>query len=258
MNQHRQRYVTGVDGESGGVELQAGLETAIELGQSAGCLLITFSTKHNLVNVRGILESKLGTKCVALLEKNGAARIRFDIAIVTDRTATQLYSWHGPVLMVYPTDRMLNQVGSMAEVTAEIVVPWHSGQAEKWICARIPTPLGSASSSDVPSALKLPQVVEHALRGLDAFVNPVNCLCTKSDREQAIQVFETLQHYHPELEANSVHAYLVGVLDWDGEMADSAHEIYRELQAGKRLRGRKGPDAQLYEYWTSQSVDGTD
>jgi hypothetical protein len=249
MATHRQRFVTGPDAGTGWGQLGVGLRHSLQLAltEPPQPLLLTFSTKGNLDNVYRALAPVLGDAALSRLSKAGETSTPIPMAMITDRTASHCYEWNGPVLLVYPTATMLNHVGELRGVTAEVVVPWTDTQAGDWIRAWSPMPLGSAKAAS-PIAPPPPEVV-YAIRSLTGFVNPVNGLKTRADREETIGVIETISHYCPSFSPSDLRAWLVGSLKWDGEMASEAESIHNSVRDGKRPRGSRGPDARSWEYW---------
>ncbi|MGH7243433.1 MAG: hypothetical protein ACREJD_08465 [Phycisphaerales bacterium] len=209
-------------------------------------MLLTFSFKANLETASPRLASILGRQVVSGLWSTRDTDSRIRVTVDQDSTP---YAWNGPVLMVWPTAKMLNRVGEIRDVTAEVVVPWMAGTEgiAEWINAWAPTPIGAATATSKSSTLS-PQVLV-ALQRLTDFINFGNGLVTKSDREEAIQVFETLIAFEPALNIGDVRAWLVSEGKWPGDVADEAKSILDDLEAGKKLRGRRGPDRARYDRW---------
>lgn len=208
-------------------------------------LLLTFSTKDNLTNIADVLRPILTDRGVKALKNSSRLEGNTPIQMVTDRSAGSLASWDGPVLLVYPTKSMLDRIGDMRSVRAEIVAPFAMTEHIKaWIKAWAPTPILGA---EAPSHRPLPALA--IARGLEQ-IYANNGLVTMAEREEAIETFETIIHYAPEFTSDDLHAYLLGTLGWDGAAASEARSIFEDLVSGKKIRGRSDPSKQLWDYWS--------
>ncbi len=210
-------------------------------------LLLTFYAKTNLDTVSPRLSKVFEERVVHNLWAMRGRRS--PLQVMTERDSGP-YSWNGPVLMVYPNAKMLNRVADIGDVTAEIVVPWIGNKdIVDWTAAWSPQRLGAAIAS--PTIEPPSPAVIAALRWLSSFVNTNNGLSTKTDRDETIQVFETLLAYD-KLEIRSVKAWLMTEGRWPGEIADEACAIIQDLIAGKRLHGCGGPDRSRYDRWLAE------
>ncbi len=222
------------------------------LPDGAGGLLMTFYARQNLDNVSGKLANVFGSRVVNALWDSRTRSTQ--LKVVADRD-TPPFSWHGPVLLVYPSARTMGRVAEIEGVTAEVVVPWTAEKDDirQWIRAWSPAPIGSAGPSPMSGVLS--PVVREALRSLTSFVNFNNVLVTSSDKAEAIGTFETLLAFEGSLDSSEVRAWLVGHEQWPAEMADRAADIIDDLCAGKRIRGRRGPDRRRYDVWCQRASE---
>ncbi len=109
-------------------------------------LLITFTTKHNLDNVRDLLVPIIGELGICLLASKGRLESELSLQIETDRTLSTMYEWSGPVLMVYPTETMLVRISEVRGITHEFLVPLAlSEHIRTWSAAHRPTPMFDAA-----------------------------------------------------------------------------------------------------------------
>ncbi len=248
MSRERSRFITPTYPEMPREHLAAAFGQACQLAEQHGGdgLLVTFSTKEILSNIADVLTPLLGEQGIKSLRKASRLEGTTPVQMVTDRSVGSLPSWDGPALLVYPTRAMIETVGSVRGITAEIVAPFTMRDyIQTWVQSYSPKPLLGAEA-----ASPRPDPAPPIRRGLEQIYHN-NGLVTRSEREEAIRIFETIIHFAPEFTADQLHAYLLGVLGWEGAEASEARKIFEELQDGKRLRGRSGPSKGLWDYWSS-------
>src|SRR5690606_35455885 len=113
--------------------------------------LMTFYAKSNFDNGSARLADVFGPRTVNSL---WGRCTEGSLRIITERDQPP-FSWSAPVLMVYLNGKMLDRVGGMTTVTAELVVPWtaEGNGILEWIAAWDPSALGTATPAPARAAL---------------------------------------------------------------------------------------------------------
>lgn len=239
---------TGPDSAGGSPsQLEVGLLHALSLMDHVNPrLMVTISGRAVLDNVTGKLGRVLPPMAIKRLLVD--RQKDWSIKVVAD-SDQPLFFWPGPVLLIYPTAKALSRVGQIAQVTAEVVVPWEGANKDitLWASTWAPLPIGSATPAQPIRVLS--RVAEVAIRSLATLVN-INNGMRDRERSDTIRVFETLLAFEKQpLDRTAVRACLVRDGKWPGDMADAAIDILNDLARGKAIRGRTGPNRDNYEYW---------
>ncbi|GAB5495735.1 MAG: hypothetical protein Phyf2KO_08150 [Phycisphaerales bacterium] len=248
----KSRYLCGLDylRQPPG-ELETGFGLAHQIAhQSTSKVLLTVTGKQNL--------DAIGPRLQAFhhsLSADNLWKIRGrnpDIMVSGDRDQRP-YSWTGPILAVFPTPKTLNEIESIRDALAVIVVPWNdSDHIHTWQNTWNPTLIGNAVAK---TATNLPsEPAQKALHSLTLRVNLNNGLATYSDREEAINVLNTLLHYDDSPDQESYRAWLVSKEGWPSDVADEAIDILNQLRAGKRLKGIRPPDKSRFDRWNATNM----
>ena len=251
MSNERLRFIAPYQVNVRGEAITAIVGEGIKVAASSPCdgLLVTFPAKDSINTVAPLLKPILSTGGIKELLKPGSRiNSKPPIQAVTDATLKNIYNWNGPVVLIYPSERMLRAIDDMRGVSHQIVIPWlQTAPIDAWIAAWSPTPIMGATTS--PPQPRPILAIERALKRI--YAN--NGLVTRSEREEAIETFETIIHFAPGFTPDELHAYLLGTLRWDGAAANEARKIYTDLLAGKQIRGRSGPKQELWDYWSRPS-----
>jgi hypothetical protein len=247
MKPSRARYITGSNLSSESRQLEVGLGCALQLAFNAGAgVLVTCSMLDMLKRIQGSLEQVLGPALASRLCRDHRLAGATPFEVLTDAKMHAMHSWSGVVLMVYPTERMLDHVGEMHGVSAEICVPWDESRTSAWRSAWNPIPLGTAVKEQPP--LPLPKQIRCALDALTATINLNNHLATERDRNDALRYFATIVRFEPDVESARIRAYLVADCGWDGKTATEAQGLFDGIRAGKRYRGQVDADERLWSW----------
>lgn len=253
MKPARARYITGSNLDSTSRQLEIGLTLALKLtSESRGGLLLTCSMLEMLSRIEDSLERILGQAVTRRLRRDHRIDGVLRIEVLTDAKVHTTHSWNGVVLMIYPSEKMLNHVGEMLDVAAEVCVPWDEARTNPWRAAWNAIPVGTAPKQVV--FVGVPKNVAAALKSLTQIVNLNNHLATERDRKDALRYLAMIERFSPEVDGAAVRAYLMGACGWDGKTATEAHELFDGIRAGKRFRGQPEPDEQLWKRICEQAV----
>lgn len=190
-------------------------------------------------NLRGVIRDIFGDRTVETFIKEGRLRVDgIEIYLVTQRK--MIDNGEGaPLVVFYPTTKFLDQIDSISNVPAMLVVPWLMKAIEPWIKTWSATELGTQESREEPELIKNKVVVE-ALKSLTALVNVSTGITHPSDREAAIQLFTILRDAGEFFNPENVKAWLIRYGGWKAQQAQEVAELAQKILDRRRLRkGRR-------------------
>jgi hypothetical protein len=203
-------------------------ERARSSGTGSGLLVV--SGKGNL---EGTLETVLGRNAVSQLGKDNRVRIGgTTIELMTERIKRS--SWAGPVLALYPTERLLGLIDGIRGVSDVLVVPWLAEEVVPWIRTWSARELGSTAEAPAP-AFSNP-TVRAALEALNDRVNRATGLAHPSDRAAAIEMFRLLRRARETFSPEEIRSWLLSQLSWQPRHADQVAEVAEKVLSGGRFR----------------------
>ena len=205
-------------------------------------------------NLRGVISDVLGDRTVKTLIKEGRLRVGgIEISLVTQRKT--IYNGQGvPLVVFYPTTKFLDQMDSIPNVSAMLVVPWRIEAVEPWIRTWGAIELGTQESVEEPELVKNKVVVE-ALKSLTAVVNVSTGITHPSDREAAVQLFTILRDAGELFNPEDVKAWLIRYGGWKAPQAQEVAELAQKILDGRRLRkGRRAWRENILEIWREEAA----
>ena len=155
-----------------------------------------------------------------------------------------------PVAVLWPDKKFLDEVDSIPEVSAMLVVPHSKKAVQEWIATREAIELTTGKKA--PSSSINP-VVEEALKDLDAWVNTSTGLVHPSDRETAVQIFKALRRGGIEYDPNEVKRWLIRN-GWTPNNAEQVRVVAEKINQGKgRRQGQNKLGRAPWKRWKSQA-----
>lgn len=202
--------------------------------------VLAVNTKGNLENIKDIVEELIGTAAYRSLQNDNAATVdMLDITLVTNRI--RLSGWRaGPVLVIYPTQDLLDTVDGLNGVTDMLVIPWNRDEVESWITTWDASNLIDSNDNEDGSDLISNPLLEEAVETLDRRVNSSTGVTHPLDRSSAIELFKILQENGVDFDPESVRAWLVAEKGWDPDHANDVREIAVGVLEGKRFQYERG------------------
>jgi len=186
-------------------------------------------------NLKGVIGDVLGERIVKALRKEGRVLISgIEIVLVTSKKI--IYDGeNAPLLAIYPRGKYLDELDSILNVSAMLVVPYIMKEIELWSKARNASELGVAQP---PQELPLVsnKVVEAALRSLTARVNVSTGIAHPMDREATIQAFMILRDAGERFVPDEIKAWLVSKGGWRATDAQEVAEVAQKVLEGRRLK----------------------
>lgn len=197
--------------------------------------VLAVNTKRELEGVFSDVVGEAAAK--ALSDKQPLQVGETEIQVMTKRIDPS--GWQGgPVLALYPDEKLLNKMDEMAGVTDVLVVPWSKETVEFWIDTWGATALRSDAEGESPKIDD--PVVKEAVETLDALVNTSTGITHSSDRATCIEIFKTLHSNGFSFDPKTVRAWLVAEKGWDPDYADDVKKVAEGVQAGKRFQYDQG------------------
>ena len=189
-------------------------------------------------NLRGDISLVIGDKAVATFNKGQTVLLDnlVELSLMTERKA--LYSWNGPILAIYPTKKLLDQIDSLPGVTDVLVIPWNIQEVQYWIDTWAATELGAAPQVTTRKPFSNP-IVEAALEALTERVNLSTGILHPLDRAAAVDLFRILRDNGIPYDPGEVRAWLVSQGGWRPSDADDAKKVAEAILAGRALKGQR-------------------
>lgn len=196
----------------------------------------------------GAIEAVLGPAAVRALKKDNGVRLRRSaIRLMTEKI--MVYAWSGPMLVVYPSPKLLDVVDGLQAPSDVLVVPWVREEVEPWIRMWGARELGSSAKPE-PKRFSNP-TVRAALESLTSHVNLSTGLAHPSDRAAAITMFRLLQDAGEPFDPDEARDWLISELGWQPQHANKVSDVAEGVLEGRRFRtsgsGDWAPD--ILEVW---------
>lgn len=154
-----------------------------------------------------------------------------------------------PLIAFHPSRKFLDELDSIPNVSAMLVVPWILEEVQPWIKTWNATELGTPAQSR-KTPLVSNKVLEAALRSLNARVNRSTGIGHPSDREAAIQMFTILKGGRESFDPEEVKAWLIAEGGWQANYAEEVAELARGVLEGKKFRtGSPAWSENILESW---------
>lgn len=196
--------------------------------------LLAVPVKKTLENIKGVL----GEDIAKQLQKNNTAQLKSGkLHLMTE--SIRRSSWAGPVLVLYPPQRLLDSVDELQSASEILVVPWSVPEVQAWIQMWDIYELGDTSPHP-PKTFSNP-TVRAALESLTTRINLSTGLSHPSDEAAAIEMFRLLHVAGEVFNPDEVKSWLVSELGWRRQQANEAAEIAQKVLSGRTLRAANHP-----------------
>ncbi len=209
-----------------------------------------------LENLRsGIVGDVLGEAAAkALMSQGKLTSSGVEIQLVT-ASKTLYDGQNSPIVTFYPDEKLLDQLDSISNLSAMLVVPWRMEDIELWIKTRNATELDARERQEKPPPLVRSKVVERALKSLTMMVNVSTGLIHPLDRDRAIQTFEILRDAGEPFTPEEVKAWLVAAGGWKATHAQEAADIAKKILEGRKLKklGKPAWRPDILEVWKHEA-----
>jgi hypothetical protein len=199
-------------------------------------------------NLKGVISDVIGEQAVKSLTANGSLRINGkEFLLVTDRKP--LYLGKGfPMLVFYPTVKFLDEMQSIRNISAMLVVPWTKQEVEPWIRTVNATELGAPVNA--PQELIKNKVVVQALKSFSNYVNKSTGIIHPSDKGAAIETFSILRDAGENFNSEDVKAWLIREEGWNASYAQDVADLAQKVLEHKKLqKGRPHWRSDILEIW---------
>lgn len=176
-------------------------------------------------------------------ERNGTLpRVLPGVDIVTERAQRGSYWRGGPMLVCWPTEKMLGTLSDDLgrRVTAACILEWGDAPYQRaWLSANNAVDLttGQRLSGDTAA---LPPVVLVAMNHLNRLVNHANGLAGSFDRAVAVQTMTALVRHGHRYDVNLVCAW-ASANGFTASEVERLRDIATKALTGHRFRAANGP-----------------
>ena len=193
-----------------------------------------FIAIHGYGNLDGVIRNVIGDAATKALRSQGRlADSKTEILLVTQNKL--IYdAQNSPLVAFFPSAKLLDQLDSIENVSAMLVVPYRLSEVEPWIRTWNATELGQAEKPEQP--LVSNKVVEEALKSLTGRVNVSTGIVHPSDRSAAIQMFEILRDAGETFTPEEVKAWLTAKGGWKATYAQEVADVARKILEGRKLK----------------------
>ena len=165
----------------------------------------------------------------ALQKGQRIAIVGGELELATERKMP--YSASGPVLALYPTQKILDGIDDMHGVTEVLVVPWLRRHVEAWVNTWQAEEITGKGRGQPPSLH--PMLVE----ALDTLASLVNVSTPNtSDERMAVEVFTLLRGEGVPYDPTEVRAWLMSKHGFPPRSADIMTKKAAAVQQGRRIR----------------------
>ncbi len=182
----------------------------------------------------------------------------------TERSLGQ--SWDGPVLVIHPSQGLLDKVDNLKMVTKVLVVPWVKSDAATWIERWQPASIDGVPSSEKPQPNAVSdgeheKILEVALGALTEAVTISTGLTDPSDRAKAIDLFNLLTSGQITYDPEQVRNILITKHEWPSHHADEVKVVAEKIKQGSQLKKHKDYQAPqwkdgIVEQWRKEAQKG--
>jgi hypothetical protein len=209
--------------------------------------LLAVPLKANLQDAISSVMRETNVKRLGKGEKVTISNSNVQISLLTERKT--IYSWDGPILVIYPTKRLLDKIDGLTEVTDVLVIPWTLEEVQFWVDTWSAIELGANPQAKTAKPFSNP-IVEAALENLTRRVNLSTGITHPRDRSLTIELFKILRDNEISYNPDEVRAWLV-LHGWNPEDADNVKQVAIDVLARKRLRsdGQSRWRKDILEIW---------
>jgi hypothetical protein len=159
-------------------------------------------------------------------------------------------SWSGVALVVYPTEKILDEVERLLGLQVVIVMADRLESAKRWVAAHSPaTILADGGARQPAPAAALSLLVEEALRCLHRNANSGGQLNHPTDKARAQETLLLLRAAGEPVDGAAIRAFVVGQLGWRAKDGDALEQMVDRTK-GKRLKRVLGGP-----YWADDIVE---
>jgi hypothetical protein len=208
-----------------------------------------FVAVHVYANLDGVIREAIGDAVVKALRNQGRIVVQgSEIVLMTEHKL--IYNGqNSPLVAFYPNAKFLDDLDSIPNISAMLVVPWNFSEVEPWIRARSASELGVPSVTPTGPSVRS-RVVERALQGLTLRVNLSTGISHPRDDDAAVQMFEILKRAGESFSPDEVEAWLIGKGGWKATHAQDVAEVAQKVLEGRRLRtGMPAWAPNILEIW---------
>ena len=176
----------------------------------------------------------LGEHVIKSLKELGSVSVEGNqISLVTMRKL--IYdAKNSPLVAFFPSRKFLDELDSIPNISAMLVVPWNLPDLGQWIRTWNATELGQEEKSEEP--LVRSRIVEEALKSLTNMVNVSTGIGHSMDRSAAIQMFEILLNAGEVFTPYEVKAYLTAKCGWKATHAQEVSDVAARILEGRKLK----------------------
>jgi hypothetical protein len=158
-------------------------------------------------NLEGYLAEAIGQGAASELAKGKALNVE-GIQIVFYGEKTLPYGGDDcPVLVCYPSKKLLDKLDGMKDISSLVVLPWLIGDVSEWANTHGATDIFGVVK-EAKSTVSNP-VVERALEHFKAVINWSTGISHPSDKASAIEIFRILRAAREPYTTEEVRAWLV-------------------------------------------------
>jgi len=203
-------------------------------------------------NLRGVISDILGDRAIKSLMKTGSLRLDGkEILLVTERKF--IYSGKNfPLTAFYPSSKFLDELDSIPNLSAMLVVPWIMKEVEPWVRTRNAQELEAEKAE--PAELIPNKIVVEALKSLTATVNVSTGVAHPRDREATIQTFMILRDAGEYFNPEDVKAWLIRNGKWKAPDAQEVAVLAQKVLEGRRLKkGSSRWRKDILEIWREEA-----
>lgn len=229
--------------------------------QGAGVALLAVS---QLSNLGGVISSTIGAASAARLktDKRTALSSTLQLELLTEKD--HRYDFQGPILVVYPTHKLLDKVDALSKVTAVCVVPWIMEDVRAWVqtwgAERLMLPGELAAASAPSPSFTLDPILRVALEELTKSVNLSTGITHSLDKAKAVNLFRLLRDAQIPFDPEAVKGWLLANENWKPSGANDVRQVAADILAGKSLQAVKIGGRPAYgkadlARWRAQAVD---
>lgn len=193
---------------------------------------VAIPRKQDLVQGKGLYEV-LGARISESLKRDGYAQLddaaaKLELVIENGYT---LSCESSPILAIYPTRKFLNQIDSIPNTSAILVVPWSKMDIEEWIKIWDTTELSSQKVNR--RAQMKDESLKEAVRRMAISVNRTSRLSSIGDRRSIAKGLKLLKDGGMEFDPVEIKSYLVNEADWDAVNAEEFAKVAREAKVDR-------------------------
>lgn len=166
-------------------------------------------------NLTGTISQVLGNTFVSKLKKGNSITISNNTKL---SLLKKISEFNGPIIVIYPTPKLLDKIDDMYNVTDVLVIPWLFEEIIPWIKGWGAKELGSSLGKNIPK-LSLEYRIIDKLEKLSKSVNLSTGIGHPSDKNTAIRCFEYFKSNNISVDLIELRAWLIAN-NWKSKSAD--------------------------------------